>query len=78
MDVINSPNFYVGRSADVGDMLLHGQIVSECYTQIFCLQGKQKISVSYVNGGWVRVWERGSARDNEQTLCFIIIQLELV
>ena len=27
----NSPNFYVGRSSDVGDMLLHGQIVSECY-----------------------------------------------
>ena len=24
----NSPNFYIGRSADVGDMLLHGQVVS--------------------------------------------------
>ena len=58
-------------------MLLHGQIVSECYAQIFCLQGKQNISVSYVNGGWVRVWE-SSVRDNEQTLCFIIIQLEFV
>ena len=74
--VINSPNFYIGRSADVGDMLLHGQVVSECHAQMFCLQGKQNISVSYVNGGWVRVWERGSVRDNEQTLCFIIIQLE--
>ena len=50
-DVTNSPNFYVGRSADVGDMLFHGQIVSECHAQIFCLQGKQNISVSYVNGG---------------------------
>ena len=49
-----------------------------CYAQIFCLQGKQNISVSYVNGGWVRVWERGYVRDNEQTLCFIIIQLEFV
>ena len=77
-DVTSSPNFYVGRSADVGGMLLHGQIVSECYAQIVCLQGKQNISVSYVNGGWVRVWERGSVRDNEQTLCFIIIQLEFV
>ena len=45
---------------------------------MFCLQGKQNISVSYVNGGWVRVWERGSVRDNEQTLCFIIIQIEFV
>ena len=45
---------------------------------VFCLQGKQNISVSYVNGGWVRVWERGSVRDNEQTLCFIIVQLEFV
>ena len=77
-DVTNSPNFYIGRSSDVGDMLLHGQVVSECHAQIFCLQGKQNISVSYVNGGWVRVWERGSVRDNEQTLCFIIIQLEFV
>ena len=77
-DVTNSPNFYVGRSADVGDMLLHGQIVSECYAQIFCLEEKQNISFSYVNGGWVRVWERGSARDNEHTLCFIIIPLEFV
>ena len=33
-DVTNSPNFYVGRSAGVGDMLLRGQIVSECYAQI--------------------------------------------
>ena len=78
MDVTNSLNFYVGRSADVGDMLLHELIVSECYTQIFCLQGKQNISVSSVNGGWVKLWERGSVRDNEQTLCFIIIQLEFV
>ena len=77
-DVTNSPNFYIGRSADVGDMLLHGQVVSKCHAQIFCLQGKQNISVSYVNGGWVRVWERGSVRDNELTLCFIIIQLEFV
>ena len=77
-DVTNCPNFYIGRSADVGDMLLHGQVVSECHAQIFCLQGKQNISVSYVNGGWVRVWERGSVRDNEQSLCFIIIQLEFV
>ena len=38
---------------------------------------ENRICVSYVNGGWVRVWERGSARDNEQTLCFIIIQLQL-
>ena len=60
MDVTNSPNFYVGRPADVGDMLLHEQIVSECDAQVFCLQGKQNISVSYVNGGWVRVWERCS------------------
>ena len=50
------------------------KIVSECYAQIFCLQGKRDI----VNGGWVRVWKRGSVRDNEQTLCFIIIQLEFV
>ena len=57
-------------------MLLHGQIVSQCHAQIFCLQGKQNISVSYVNGGWLGVWERGYVRDNEQTLCFIIIQLE--
>ena len=77
-DVTNSSNVYVGRSEDVGDMLLHGQIVSECYAQIFCLQAKQNSSVSYVNGGWVRVWERGSVRDNEQTLCFITIQLEFV
>ena len=28
-DISNSPNFYVGRSADIGDMLLHGQIVRE-------------------------------------------------
>ena len=28
-DVTNSPNFYVGRSADVGDMLLHRQIVKD-------------------------------------------------
>ena len=49
-DVTNSPNFYIGRSADVDDMLLHGQVVSECHAQIFCLQGKQNISVSYVNG----------------------------
>ena len=27
-DVTHSPNFYIGRSADVGDMLLHGQVVS--------------------------------------------------
>ena len=53
MDVTNSPNFYVGRSADFGEMLLHGPTVSECHTHIFCLQGKQ-------NGGWVIVWERGS------------------
>ena len=52
--------------------------VRECYTHIFCLQGKQNISVSYVNGGWVRVWERGSVWDNEQTLCFITIQLVFV
>ena len=26
-DVTSSPNFYIGRSADVGDMLLHGQAV---------------------------------------------------
>ena len=45
---------------------------------MFCLQGKQNISVSSVNGGWVRVWDRGSVRDNEQTLCFIVIQLEFV
>ena len=77
-DVTNSPNFYVDRSADVGDMLLYGQIVSECYAQIFCLQRKQDISVSYVNGGWVGAWERGSVGDNEQTLCSIIIQLEFV
>ena len=74
----NSPNVYVGRSADVGDMLFHGQIGCECHAQNCCLQGKQNISVSYVNGGWVRDWERGSVRDNEQTLCFIIIQLEFV
>ena len=74
-DVTNSPNFYVGRSADVGDMLLHGQIVSECYAQFFL---PKNISVSYVNGGWVRVWEKGSVRGNDQTLCFIIIQLEFV
>ena len=51
-DATNSPNFYVGRSADVGDMLLHGQIVIECHAQIFCLQGKQNISVFYSNAGW--------------------------
>ena len=34
-DVNNSPNFYVGRSADVGDMLLYGQVVSECHAQNF-------------------------------------------
>ena len=34
-DVTNSPNFYVGRSAYVGDMLHHGQIVRECYAQTF-------------------------------------------
>ena len=33
-DLTNSPNFYIGRSADVGDMLLHGQVVSECHAQI--------------------------------------------
>ena len=44
-------------------MLLHEQVVSECHAQIFCLQGKQNISVSYVNGGWVRVWERGSVKE---------------
>ena len=77
-DVTNSPNFYVGRSAHVGDMLFHGQIVSECHAQTFCLQGRQNVSVSYVNGGWVIVLERGSVRDNEQTLCFIIIHLKLV
>ena len=38
---------------------------SRCYTQIFGLQGKQNISVAYVDGGWVRVWERGSFRGNE-------------
>ena len=36
-----------------------------CYAQIFCLQEKQNISVSYVIGGWVRVSERGSFRGNE-------------
>ena len=46
MDVTNSPNFYVGKSADVGDMLLHGQIVIECHALIFCLQGKLNISIS--------------------------------
>ena len=67
-DVTNSPNFYVGRSADVGDMLLillHGQTVRECNADMFCPQGKQNISVSSVNGGWVRVWERGSVRGSE-------------
>ena len=34
-DVTNSPNFYVGRSAYVGDMLHYGQIVRECYAQTF-------------------------------------------
>ena len=67
-DATNSPNFFAGKSADVGDMLLHGQIVSECYAHIFCLQGKQNISVSYVNEGWVRVWERGSVRGNEHSV----------
>ena len=33
-DLTHSPNFYIGRSADVGDMLLHGQVVSECHAQI--------------------------------------------
>ena len=63
-DVTISPNFYLGRSADVGDMLLHEQIIREI-AQIFCLQEKQNISVACVNGGWVRVWERSSVRDNE-------------
>ena len=40
-DVTNSPNFYIGRSADVGDMLLHGQVVSECLAQIFCLLARK-------------------------------------
>ena len=43
-DVTNPPNFYVGRSADVGDMLLHGQIVSECHTQCFACK-ENRISV---------------------------------
>ena len=36
MDVTNFLNFCVDRSAGVNDndMLLHGEIVSECYTQI--------------------------------------------
>ena len=34
-DLTNSPNFYIGRTADVGDMLLHGQVVSECHAQIY-------------------------------------------
>ena len=46
-DVTNSPNFYLGRSADVGDMLLHGQIVSECYAQFFACK-ENRISVSPV------------------------------
>ena len=64
-DVTDSPNLYVGSSADLGDMLLIGQIVRECYTQICYLQGKQNISISYVNGSWMTVWERGSVRGNE-------------
>ena len=34
-DVTNSPNFYVGGSADVGDMLLHGQEARKTEYQCF-------------------------------------------
>ena len=48
MDITNSLNFYVGRPADVADMLLHRQIVSERYAQISCLQ-ENRISVSLID-----------------------------
>ena len=46
-DVTNSLNFYEGRSADVGDMLLillHGQTVRECNAAVFDCK-ENKISV---------------------------------
>ena len=44
-DVTNSPNFCVGRSVDVDDMLLHGQIVSEFTPRFFACK-ENRISVS--------------------------------
>ena len=77
-DVTNPPNFYVGRSADVGDMLLHGQIISECKrldvlparkTEHQCLLCEWKMGEGL---------GQSFVRDNEQILCFIVIQLEFV
>ena len=49
----NSPNVYVGRSADVGDMLFHGQFVSECYARIFaCKQNRISVSPMWMEAGW--------------------------
>ena len=43
-DVTNSPNFCVGRSEDVGDMLLHGQIVSVTPRCFACKENRITVS----------------------------------
>ena len=55
-DVTNSPNFYVGRSADVGDMLLHGQIVSECcYAHEHKVVGLGQFTTGQFTTGWFTI-----------------------
>ena len=37
----------------------------ENVTPIFACKENRNIRVSYVNGGWMRIWERGSVRGYE-------------
>ena len=75
-DATNSPILFAGSSADVGDMLLHGQIVRECYAHI-CLQGKQKYPCFLCE--WRLDEDLGERFCSRLWVdCFIITKLEFV
>ena len=67
MDVTNSPNFYVGRSADVGDMLLYGQVVSECHAQNF-----DDGSVTKDQSGWGFTVNQGATTIDEDNAAYTV------
>ena len=69
-DVTNSPDLHLGRSADVVTRFSMDRLLESVTPRFFLPAKNTEYQCLLCEWRLVRVWEKGSVQDNEQTLCF--------
>ena len=76
-DLPNAPNVMVACSCDIVNMPFHSEVMILCYTKVAHMMGWSKWSAANLDGVGVS-WDGTMTRSEDDELCLIRVQLEVV